>query len=181
MKKGAIIIENRPLHNMQEIIDNHMKYLPSDWGLCVYANYDMTTGGEYNRLLTSKEFWENVPFDKVLIFQHDSSLLRKGIEEFLEWDFIGAPLYHFPFPMMNGGLSLRSKQACLDVIENYHYDGSINEDIYFCSCMQKLPTKEIAQKFSVETIFNLGSLGYHAIDKWLDKEQCEAVKAQYKI
>jgi hypothetical protein len=45
-----------------------------------------------------------------------------------------------------------------------------NEDIYFCNKMRelgyKLPDKETCNKFSVETEFELGSVGYHAIDKY---------------
>jgi hypothetical protein len=31
-----------------------------------------------------------------------------------------------------------------------------------------------------ETIFNLGSLGYHAIDKYLTNEQINQIKTQYE-
>ena len=45
-----------------------------------------------------------------------------------------------------------------------------NEDIYFCNKMRelgyKLPDKETCNKFAVETEFELGSVGYHAIDKY---------------
>jgi hypothetical protein len=137
-------------------------------------------------LLTSTDFWQSLPFDKVLIFQHDSGLLRKGIEQFLEYDFIGAPLYHIDFPAMNGGLSLRSKSAMLECIMQLPWNPSLgNEDIYFCNLLKripgsKLPTKEIAQSFSVETIYGLGSLGYHAVEKWHSKEIVNKIKTQYE-
>ena len=45
-----------------------------------------------------------------------------------------------------------------------------NEDIYFTNKMRelgyKLPDKKTCNKFAVETEFALGSVGYHAIDKF---------------
>ena len=180
-KNGAVIVENR--FDVDIIVEVHKKYLPIDWNV-LHINAPISTEQEYNLLLTSKEFWEQIPFDKVLIFQHDSLLLREGIEDFLQYDFVGAPLYHIDFPAMNGGLSLRDKSASLEVINKIPYDGSMNEDVWFCKQMQRLgrnlPTKEVAQSFSVETIYGLGSLGVHAIDKWLTPEQCELILNQYK-
>jgi hypothetical protein len=59
----------------------------------------------------------------------------------------------------------------------------INEDIFFSSIMANLfnmPTSAKAAEFSVETMYKLGSLGCHAIDKWLTPEQCEMILNQYK-
>lgn len=180
-KNGAVIVENR--FNVDAIVEAHKKYLPVDWNV-LHINAPISTEQEYNLLLTSKEFWESLPFEKVLIFQHDSLLLREGIEEFLQYDFIGAPIATIPFPMMNGGLSLRSKAKSLEVIEKMPYtDTNVNEDCYFSACMSSLggnlPTKEVAQTFSVETIYSLGSLGFHAMNKYLTPEQCNEILNQY--
>lgn len=184
----AVIIDNRHLPNMEDIIIQHELMLPYDWQVWHIANEPINSIGDYNRLLTSKRFWRNMP-EKVLIFQHDSMLLREGIEEFLEFDFVGAPIRNIP-GCMNGGLSLRSSKAMMDVINKYPYQGESvhgNEDIYFVNQMTftgwdryNLPSLEQAQKFSVETIFGLGSLGYHAIDKYLTASECEAIRGQYE-
>lgn len=187
MKYGIVIIENRfEDSKVREHIDNHKKFLPEGWGSFYVKDEKIKTLNDYNKLLTSKEFWEAIPFDKVLITQMDAEMLRPGIEEFLEYDYIGAPLYHIDFPCMNGGFSLRDKKAMLDVIRDNPYQGeSVHgyEDIYFCNELKKknstLPTKEVAQLFSVETIFGLGSLGIHAIEKWHSKEKCEQILKQY--
>lgn len=182
MKLGAVIVETRPIPNLQEIIDNHMKFLPKDCGLMVFDKVKINSMEDYNRLLTSKYFWEKLPYDKILIFQSDSMLLRTGIEEFLQYDYVGAPLFHIEFPAMNGGLSLRSKRAMLKVISRFRYAGG-NEDMWFCNGIKalkgKFPTKEVAQLFSVETIFGLGSFGVHAIEKWHTPEQCDLILNQY--
>lgn len=185
MKYGALIIENR--FDVKETINRHAKFLPQGWEIVHYCGSEIKTANDYNKLLTSIEFWKAVPFDKVLIFQHDSGLLRRGIQEFLGYDFIGAPLYHIDFPCMNGGLSLRSKEAMIECVTQLPWNPSLgNEDIYFCNLLKRmpnmnLPTKEVAQKFSVETIYSEGSLGYHAIDKYLTEEQCNTILNQYKI
>jgi hypothetical protein len=108
----------------------------------------------------------------VLVFQHDSGLLKTGIEEFLKWDFIGSWIDHIP-GCMNGGLSIRNPKLMYDICVKHPYKGMSvhgNEDIYFCNEMRKLgikmPDKETCNKFAVETEFALGSVGYHAIDKY---------------
>lgn len=186
MKYAAIIIENRFTHEeMVKIINKHSKFIPEYIPIIHINDPDIKTANDYNELLTRIDFWKGMPYDVVLIFQHDSGLLRKGIEEFLEYDFIGAPLYHIDFPSMNGGLSIRSRKAMIKCIEHkpYHHING-NEDIYFCQTLKEiggdLPTKEVAQKFSVETIFGLGSLGYHAIGKWHSEEKVNQILNQYK-
>ena len=200
----ALIVETRPLPNLKEIIDRHFKYLSKEWHLhfcgsiynqktvkelfpdcifqCLY--FPESIGSEYNSLLTKIGFWQSIPDENILIFQHDSGILRTGIEDFFEYDFIGAPLYHIPFPHMNGGFSLRHKSAMIKCIEDSPYRGGMNEDMYFCEQLVKLggklPTKEVAQSFSVETIFGLKSIGYHAINKWHTPEKCNQIINQYK-
>lgn len=198
--KGAVIVETRNLYNLVEIIENHMKYLPDDWGLTIFHSslneqvlknnfigvkfvnllVDTIDNMHYNKLLTSVSFWEEVPYDKVLVFQSDSMLLRKGVEDFLEWDYVGGP-WKFQIHGGNGGLSLRSKKAMIDVINSVDYDKSIhgNEDVYYSNFIEGVAPREVCEKFSCETIFKLGTLGYHAIDKWLTEEECSQIKTQY--
>lgn len=184
MKLGAVIIENR--FSISNVIKRHEKFLPRNCKIKTFHFEHIKTASDYNNQLTNLKFWEECPYDKVLIFQHDSGLLRTGIEEFYEYDFIGAALHHIDFPCMNGGLSLRSPKAMIACIKDMPFDQYKhgNEDIYFCKQLQKLgfnlPTKEVAQKFSVETIYGLGSLGYHAISKYLTPQQCETILNQYK-
>lgn len=182
MTKAAVIIENR--FDVSEVIRQHQKFLPPDWLVLHIQNEPVYSMSDYNNLLTSKRFWRNMP-DKVLIFQHDSQILRSGIEDFLEWDFIGSPIKHIE-GCMNGGLSLRDSNAMLKIINNIPFEGEHingNEDIYFVNGLRQLsgylPSKEIAQQFSVETIFGLGSLGYHQIEAWLTPGECEQIKMQY--
>jgi len=202
------IVETRKIENIRAVVENHVHYSSfapfvfhgSDnsqfmkdelQGLgCTFINLALTdlTAIGYNSLLAFNVFWQLIPAEKVLIFQHDSLLLREGIEEFLQYDFAGAPIFHphLPMPCQNGGLSLRTKSKMLEVIEKIPYDYNLhgNEDIYFCRGIEKiggiLPTKEAASMFSVESVFHLGTVGCHAIDKYLTPEQCETILNQYK-
>ena len=173
------LIENYP--ECFNIVYKHGQFLPSDTKCIIEKRLNSIT--EYNNRLTSLAFWEQFTEENILIIQHDSAILRTGIEDYFKYDFIGAPIKWIDFPAMNGGFSLRRKSAMINVIKNYYYNGLDNEDIYFCNGLKQLngnlPTFETAKEFSCETIFNLGSLGYHAIDKYLTNEQINQIKTQY--
>lgn len=156
--------------------------LPEWWSYCHIDDPKIKTMADYNNLLTSEAFWSKFDkFDRVLIFQHDSMLLRPDIEDYLEWDFIGAPIKHID-RCMNGGLSLRNPAKMLEVIRSTPYRGMAvdgNEDIYFVNRLRELnanlPSVEVASSFSVETIFHPDPLGYHAMDKYLSSDQCNQI------
>lgn len=181
-KLGAIIIDNRTLPH--GVIERHSNYLPKDWEVVHVSNHNVKNWLDYNVLLTSERFWKAVPFEKVLIFQHDSGLLRQGIEEFLHWDYVGAP-WKFQDHGGNGGLSLRTVKTMIETIAHTPYQPIIhgNEDVYFSNNIHrvggKLAPREVCSKFSCESIFELGTLGYHAIDKHLNNEQVNQIMNQY--
>lgn len=191
---AAVIVETRHLSGLKTIIEQHMKKLGCGWELYIFHHLN---GGlfeglkankinlhrgldrhSYSRLLTSASFWEQIPHEKILIFQHDSMLLRTGIEEFLEWDWLGGPSGgHY-----NGGLSLRSREKSLEVIKANRHGGE-SEDIYFHYRMSnvgaKVAPKEVAAKFCCERYFRLGTLGYHGIHNFHSQEQIKQIKKQY--
>ena len=177
MKVAAIIIDDR-VKVADKAIKEHKKYLPIEWPILHFKApyYDginsLKSASDYNKVLTNPLFWKFLEFDRVLVFQHDSGLLREGIEEFLKWGFIGAWIDHIP-GCMNGGLSIRNPKLMYEISKKIPYRGMAmhgNEDIYFCNQMRKfgvlMPDKETCNKFAVETEFALGSVGYHAINKY---------------
>lgn len=190
MKFCAIIVDDRE-QVAKEAIERHRPFLPAKTEIYhvqpPYAGgiYSLKSARDYNSVLTNPAFWAGCRYDRVLIFQHDSGLLREGIEEYLQYDFIGAPIKHMP-GYMNGGLSIRNPklmhQICVDSpYQGMELDG--NEDIYFVKHLRalgaNLPDLETAKQFSVETIFGLDSLGYHAMDKYLTTNQVEQILNQY--
>lgn len=184
MKYGAIIIENRlGLEEVEKCALKHFNFLSLDWDFRLIKS-KVRTLSDYNNLLTSPEFWANIKYEKVLIFQHDSELLRKGIEAFLEYDYIGAP-WKFQEKGGNGGLSLRTTEVMYEVTKAFPYSPLLGyEDVYFSNHIEKvggkLAPREVCSEFSCETIFKLGTLGTHAIDKYLTPEECKQIRNQYK-
>ena len=53
------------------------------------------------------------------------------IEDFLKYDYVGAPWIHLPnMNGGNGGFSLRKKSKMLEIISKNKYNNE-NEDVYF--------------------------------------------------
>lgn len=118
------LVENR--FNCNEIMSRHTKFLPDN----IHCGFsvDCKSVEEYNKLLTSRFFWDQFYTENILIIQHDSALLRTGIEEFYKWDYVGAP-WTFQQHGGNGGLSFRKKSAMIECIEKIPYNGIDNEDV----------------------------------------------------
>jgi hypothetical protein len=196
---AAVIVDTRRL-SLYQVITEHLFYLPKYTKLYIFSSEDNRHLQEmlncefhvveindirgYNKLLKSKNFWNKIKEENVLIFQEDSRLLREGIEDFYEYDYIGATWDFYPF-VGNGGLSFRHKSAMLKVLEICNPENDINEDVYFawgCNVLKlNLAPVHVANKFSCETQFHLGTLGYHAIEKYLPLEQVNEIKNQYEI
>lgn len=183
MKCAVVLVENRNF-GLSEIVDRHKKFLPFSWDVIIYEEEKINSLHDYNKLLTSVDFWERLyEYEKVLIIQHDSSLLRFGIEEFLEYDYIGAP-WMFQNKGGNGGLSLRTPSVMIKCLSKFPYSAEYgNEDVYFSNMIEKvggkLAPREVCFKFSCETIYRLGTFGYHAIEKYMTNEQVKTIKEQY--
>jgi hypothetical protein len=189
----AVIVEPRIDPKMLSTIKNHLYFLnESDseikWGLQVFHGIDneefiydvlkeienvkyVNTGVkdftkiEYNQYIKSNKFWSLVEGEKILTFQLDTLLLRFGVDEFLGYDFIGAP-WSKPKEnkfIGNGGLSLRTKSVMLEISKNYHGFEPRWEDIFFVKFLDKynLPDIETAMRFSTETLFHPNSFGVH--------------------
>ena len=211
----AVFIEYRPLPHAEVLLRNCISKLRSEWShtiICgeeafeyyknlacnIHKNIKVINTGHqnmdqnaYNNLLLTKDFWNLLSGEKILIYQEDTFIFKDNINDFVEWDYIGAP---FKIDCVegnnvgNGGLSLRSKSKMIEVLEriplesinkhefkpfiqNYMYNKKLNnipEDIYYSSYLQKLnigkvPDIEIAKQFSSETIYNPESFGMHCM------------------
>lgn len=119
---------------------------------------------KYNLLLTSREFWNSINGEHILIFQTDSCMCSNAsnkIEDFLKYDYVGAPWGHIPNSNGgNGGFSLRKKSKMLEIINNHAYN-NLPEDLYFSNHCKNLPSREVSKKFSVEGIYYDAPIGVH--------------------
>ena len=198
---GCIFIETRERTGLSEIFERHLQYVPDLYPMAVcskfnehqFKDYDKiiidhpANISVYNYMLTSCNFWGKIPFDKVLICEHDSGILREGIEEFEQWDYVGAPWW-FQSWGGNGGFSWRSVEVMKTICQVVKYNPSMGqEDLFFCNEMQKSDQFKMAphlvcSKFSVETVFNMGTFGYHFggdAKRLLSKNQISKIKNQY--
>jgi hypothetical protein len=200
-KYEAVFIEFRELDHIEFIIRNAIMQLGSNWSytvVCGNENYNFMitlcnnicknikiikttfnsmSRDKYSDYLKTTAFWHLLVGEKVLIYQEDSFIFNNNIEEFLDYDYIGAPWIDRVLPICvgNGGLSLRTKKIMIHVIEkinkdNIHLQEIISEDVFFSKHMQrlkigKIAEEEVASRFSSELICNKESFGGHQF--WL--------------
>jgi hypothetical protein len=125
---------------------------------------------DYSGILTSPTFWQGFTEEKVLVFQTDSILTGSNIDDFMEYDFIGAPCGQFDEQfVVNGGLSLRSRSAMLDVVSRFRLPDGMPEDIFFTGILReigaRMPNLATATRFAVESLYSEHPVGVHGTDK----------------
>ena len=192
---AAVITETRQFD--PQIIRDHLSMLPNDFELVVFCGQNnlrcfqefdckkyitvINNLNDYNRLLTSTFFWDKLQqYDRVLIFQTDSKILRKGIEEFYKYGYIGAP-WKFQEKGGNGGISLRDPKESLETIHKTPYHPGLGyEDVYFSNHMPNVAPRSECKKFSCETIYELGTFAIHAIKNYMTHEQIKEIENQYQ-
>ena len=81
----------------------------------------------YNKLFLSKEFWQSIPGENILIFQADCIMFRYFNPIFLEYDYVGANYYNpndvsLIYGGVNGGFSFRKKSVMLECIEKVNWE-----------------------------------------------------------
>jgi len=195
---ALVLVETRSVP-VDDSINRHLQYLPG-WKpvvVCSNENRRMITHDkvivnkitperyyhDYNVLFASVAFWDNfLKYERVMICHQDSGLLRLGVDDFLEWDYVGAP-WKFQDHGGNGGLSLRNPQIMREICAKFRYSPHEYEDVFFCNRMNEhkiglLAPREVCKKFSCETIFELGTLGYHNIESYFP-ERVDEILNQY--
>ena len=209
-KYSAIIIEPRKHRALEFVLQNFLENLSDEWNIIIFhgnenvdyvkdivaqisnerivklvdLNVANLTYRSYSQLFTSKHIiYPHIDTETFLIFQTDSMIFSKNhhlINDFLEYDYVGAPWGCGN--VGNGGLSLRKKSKMLEIIDCYPYNGWDNEDIYFSfqniiKC--KKPEFEKAKTFSVETIFNENCFGVHNCWKYIQPSELDRLKELY--
>lgn len=91
---------------------------------------DFTNRLDVSGFLTKAWVWEQLaPAGHVLIFQSDSILCSNSllkVDDFLQYDFVGAPIDPAYGEGFNGGLSLRNRSMVLDIIQNSDWRGEFD-------------------------------------------------------
>jgi hypothetical protein len=209
--KFCVIVEPRKHKFLIPVIKNVMYLLQKkNWGLIIvhgsdneqFLNselskwpnvqyikmpFDNLNINAYNYIMCSPTIWKaihNIGCRHALMFQCDVVLLKDNVDDFLQYDYIGAPWQKHICGLkkgFNGGFSLRNVEKMLIITLNYKPyvfnnaitldDGSLyivlNEDVYFSLYLTtnehlfNLPDKNSAKLFSVESIAYHDPLGMH--------------------
>ncbi|KAM7204034.1 hypothetical protein V8F20_003732 [Naviculisporaceae sp. PSN 640] len=117
-----------------------------------YIPSNMTTGSqeEISRFLTNLWLYETVlqPAEHLLIFQTDSILCansRQTLNDYLEYDWVGAPWNPNGKFGGNGGLSLRKVSSIIDILRNQkRRDNSEPEDVWLTDRLGHRPGAKLA-------------------------------------
>jgi hypothetical protein len=142
--------------------------------------------------LANSWLWSDLaPFDKILLFQTDSIICAAStatMDDFIQYDLVGAPIDPAYGKGFNGGLSIRNRAMTLELVSKHSYanDSSqegapanmVFEDQWLYTRMTELPPKEdgspgarlpseaSAKKFAVETVWAERPLGFHQPVRW---------------
>lgn len=158
--------------------------------------------------LTDPWLWETFEkVNRVLMFQADSILCSNSkarVDDFLEWDFIGAPVLPAYVDSkrpnarsFNGGLSIRNPRVFAEIARDPHLNFTADltsgpykelpnnmrfEDHWFMwriderpDLNARIPPPEVAGQFSVETWYFDHPLGYHQPHRWQAERYSEIV------
>ncbi|XP_072042878.1 UDP-galactopyranose mutase-like [Amphiura filiformis] len=114
----------------------------------------------------SREKIKEIDAEHVFFLQPDGMVCRNGIDDFLEYDYVGAPWPHLPDGLIqgNGGMSLRKRSFVLKCLQSYHKHKNDTEDVYFANCAKDLghvPDLKVNQESGMEGIWSENSLTVH--------------------
>jgi hypothetical protein len=141
----------------------------------------------YNDILEDPKLWKNFEgkYEYALVIQDDGVLFRQGVNDFLKYDYVGAPWADIednifikehiaPNMVGNGGCSLRNIKKMINICEKYKHRtcelfysniNRIPEDVFFVKYLTlenaKFPTTQEASFFSMEQIINTKCLSFH--------------------
>lgn len=150
---------------------------------------NITNTIDYNRFVFSKEFYDNIVGEKILIYQLDSLLFETFDMKYFDYDWVGAVwnehtlsqpslklLFDNLLPIGNGGFNIRDVDKCRGIAIKYNYEWPIinnrkyNEDNIYSFELQSqnanFPTVEDANKFAVETVLSPNPMAMHATYKY---------------
>jgi hypothetical protein len=137
------------------------------------SNYSLKDRETISQMFTDSHLYADIlaPAEHLLVFQPDSIFCAnapKTLNDFLEYDWIGAPWSKTAQYGGNGGLSLRKVSKILEVLSKESRrsgDGAL-EDLWISHRMNQLPGAKMAnatisKTFSVESVWDESPLGYH--------------------
>ena len=136
---------------------------------------------QHKKLMKTLSYWKLFSADKLLYYTSGTTLFKKNIEEFMEYDYISASSFH---ELGSGSLSLRTRQTMIDILSNFSNENEESEDMFFSKIMTensigKIADKDTSSMFSTELVYNEDSMGGHNYwnydSKWKDRLHANVV------
>jgi hypothetical protein len=137
------------------------------------SNYSLANRETISQMFTDVALYRDIlsPAEHLLVFQPDSIFCANSpttLNDFLQWDWIGAPWSKTAQYGGNGGLSLRKVSKIIKVLEKEQRragEGAL-EDLWISTRLMRLegaslPNATISKTFSVESVWDDAPLGYH--------------------
>ena len=170
---------NKNVNYTKNIIDNNPVLMTNKHRIkLINLNVDNLSIDDYNKLLKTKSFYDNIPTEMFLVFQTDTMICshhKNNIYKFIDYDYVGAPW--IDGNVGNGGLSLRRKSKMIEIIDkNNLSQDKTNEDLVFSGILNNLvsvnkPSFLDAKNFSIESVHNNKSFGLHKPWNYLKEEE----------
>lgn len=140
---------------------------------------------QHKQRMKTSEYWQLFVGEKILHYTSTTTIFKKNIDEFMEYDYISASSFH---ELGNGSLSLRTRQTMIDILEKFRDESGEPEDIFFPKIMNdhaigKVADKTTSSRFSTELIKNSESMGgnnYWSYDSNWKTRLYENVIIQFK-
>lgn len=154
-------------HHLQDLVASKkltLIPLPSYW--------NVSSRESISQMFTDPKLYKSLaPAEHLLVFQPDSIFCTKApttLNDFIQYDYIGAPWSTKSTYGGNGGLSLRRVSSILKVLGEERRksgDGQL-EDLWLSNRLNKLQGSKMAdanvsKSFSVESVWDDAPLGYH--------------------
>ncbi|KAH8603024.1 hypothetical protein B0O99DRAFT_604909 [Bisporella sp. PMI_857] len=137
------------------------------------TNYTLTSRETISQMFTDPHLYTHhlLPAEHLLVFQPDSIFCTNAprtLNDYLSYDWVGAPWSKDSQWGGNGGLSLRNVKSILKVLEKERRkdgDGAL-EDLWLSQKLRALKGSNMAnatvsKSFSVESVWDEAPLGYH--------------------
>jgi hypothetical protein len=132
-------------------------------------NKDNLTVREYSNMLLTKNFYNLIKGERILLFQTDSCICNYNeeiLKECQKYGYVGAPTKRYrEIPWQNGGFSFRKKSLMIKAVSKIKQgEKFFPEDRFFSVDMKTItnPAKfEVANRFSVENYYNENPFGQH--------------------
>lgn len=150
---------------------------------------DNLTVYEYSDLLLTKQFWENVQGERMLLFQTDSCICNYSdsiLEECQKYGYVGATVrLHREYPWQNGGFSFRRKSNMIKAVNKIKKGQKFfPEDRFFSRDNPDVVNPahiNLSNRFSVEKYYYEKPFGQHKCWEYQSEEDLNLLIEKYPI